>query len=146
MFTAAQIRQGERALTLGVVAAILALTLCACSDSGGRIAGPGDGGQTELLTVLPADSALAACIRAAAVSRGVALDSAGLATLTELAASNREIASLEGVGVLRGLQMLDLSRNHIADLTPLAAVCSLRALDLAQNRITEITALAWAPR
>lgn len=126
----------------------LSVAMSACSDGGNSAVGLGanDGAHPSTQMTLPSDTSLAACIRTTVVQQGLALDSVGLASLTKLEARDRGIATLEGIGILSSLRVLNLSGNRIADLAPLAQLCSLRMVDLSGNRITDLTPLAALAR
>jgi hypothetical protein len=67
-----------------------------------------------------------------------------IATLTSLDASNRQIASLSGIGCLSALRTLNVRGNELTDLSPVAAL-PLRDLIAADNSISSLGALTALP-
>ncbi len=64
-----------------------------------------------------------------------------VAELTVLACPGWEIAEIEGIGALDGLQFLDISNNRVSSLAPLDALERLSSLTVTNNRITDIAPL-----
>lgn len=59
--------------------------------------------------------------------------------ITELYASGRQITNIEGIGVLKNLEVLDLSFNEIRDLSPLRALNHLKEVYIQYNAIEDIS-------
>jgi internalin B len=88
------------------------------------------------------DPALDSAIRTALVAPTGDILPAQLATLTELDASEKGVASLSGIECLTALTSLDISYNPIKDLSPLASLTQLRGLDLIGLATVDLSPLA----
>lgn len=62
--------------------------------------------------------------------------------IRELSGAYYDIAALDGIEQLTGLERLDLAHNAIRDVTPLAALTNLRSLDLSDNLVESVAPLA----
>ena len=89
-----------------------------------------------------ADPNLTAAVRAAISKPEGDILPADVAGLTSLAASERDIVSLDGIEQLIGLEVLKLDRNQVSDLSPLSDLTALDTLWLYDNEISDISALA----
>lgn len=74
---------------------------------------------------------------------GATIDSADLAIpgFDTLNASNREIASLEGLQHATHLQKLNIGYNNVSDLSPLGSLTELEELKAGHNQISDLTPL-----
>ena len=110
---------------------------------------------TSAQVVSIADSNLRAAIEdALGKAPGAAITTAEMATLTELSATNADIADLTGLETATNLVRLDLgdayvasegrfiNSNSISNLSPLSGLARLTRLDLEGNSITDISPLA----
>ena len=89
------------------------------------------------------DANLATAIRMALnIAPGDAITQLNLLKLTDLSASNRQIADLAGLGHATQLQNLDLSGNQISNITPIENLTRLHVLNLSSNQIIDLTPIA----
>ena len=63
----------------------------------------------------------------------------GLRHITSLSLSSCGLTELDGIGVLTGLQELNLSDNYLSDITPLTMHEHLQNLNLSGNRIADVS-------
>lgn len=63
-------------------------------------------------------------------------------SITVLSCSGWDIGNIEGIGILRALQFLDLSNNHITSVAPLAPLRRLSSISLSDNRVRDISPLS----
>lgn len=82
-----------------------------------------------------ADTCLAQAVAEHLGVRTESLKAGAVAKITELDASNRGIASLDGIGSLRSLEKLNLNGNQLTDMQPLvdAHLPSLTKVSIADN-------------
>lgn len=121
------------------------LLLAGCGHSAKSPASPsqpeGSSSTDSTGRVVFADTSLEAAVRQAVDRPTGTLPQAAVDTVTRLVARRRGIASLEGIGSLKYLQILDLADNQIQDLSPLAALTRLTFLELGGNRVSDLTPL-----
>ena len=116
-------------------------TPTATDNSGGN----GGGGNSKTVVVHFNDANLEAAVRDALNKPAGDITSADMAGLTQLDASNQDIADLGGLEYAVNLLMLYLGNNMISDLDDLDALkglVNLQHLALEGNRISDISALA----
>jgi hypothetical protein len=82
------------------------------------------------------DPGLQACVNFALREPGSQLED-----IRVLSCAEWEVQEIEGIGILRSLQFLDLSGNQINSLAPLANLPRLSSLSAVNNRIIDITPL-----
>ena len=75
-------------------------------------------------------------------TRGAPITRAEMASLTRLAAPEKDIRDLTGLEFATGLTSLNLSYNITSDITPLSGLTKLTWLDLSVNTITDISPLS----
>lgn len=88
------------------------------------------------------DPGLEAAIRDAIVKPMGDIQNSDLSELTQLDASRRDIANLEGIQHCVDLTALWLADNQIIDISPLAGLTDLTILSLSRNEIVDISALS----
>jgi len=70
------------------------------------------------------------------------INSAELATITEIIGREKEIENIYGMEFCRNIQSIDLGENSISDLSPLKNLTGLTRLHLDQNMINDIGVLS----
>lgn len=88
-----------------------------------------------------ADPGLEDALRGAVPRLAGPIRGAELASITQLDADGREIASLAGLEQATDLTVLGVSDNQITDLSPLAELAKLRHLDLGLNMFEDLSPL-----
>lgn len=128
--------------TCAVVAHILSLALLSLAGCGGVSStkapvAPSDPGPSPF-----ADAALTQAVRGAlGLDAHEPFAAADLDSLSQLAARDLAITSLEGLDTLAALRVLDVGSNRIVDLGPLAGLSQLTRLDASSNALTSLTPL-----
>ena len=97
---------------------------------------------TNAELVVFANTNLEAAVRSKlGLSTGYPVSKSGIAKMTSLTATRKEIDDLTGLEEATGLTSLDLGDNEIVNLGPLQNLSSLETLDLADNAIEDFGSL-----
>ena len=106
--------------------------------------GIGDNADEDIRDLTPfRDPALRTAVESAlGKDAGASITAEDMGQLTELSASNRDIADLHGLEQAIALAQLRLAGNRVDDLAPLSGLDSLRELDLGENVVKRLDPLS----